>query len=143
VLVSMAVARVVVSWLRWPGHIAAGFLVVVGVVLAITIGPVRKDTATFAYLVGTPLVAGLALSMAEMASADRPRFLALVGMNPMLGYITITHLVPALIRLTGVHGWVGDQGWSPWTLACYGLAQTLLVAAVCVVASRKRFFLRT
>lgn len=142
-LIALAVSIAVVEWLRWPAHIAGRFAVMVGAILAMTIGAVRKDTATLAYLVGTPFAAALALSMADASRVDRPGYLVLVGMNPMLGYITITHLVPALIRLTGLHGWVGEQGWSPWTLACYGLAQTLVVAAVCVVASRKRFFLRT
>lgn len=75
-------------------------------------------------------------------TARAPGFVAAVGMNPILGYIVITNLIPAGIRLTGLHGWVGNQGWSPWSLAAYAGFLTLLVGLVTMLATRVRIWVR-
>jgi len=77
-----------------------------------------------------------------MEPARAPGFVAAVGMNPILGYIVITNLIPAGIRLTGLHGWVGNQGWSPWGLAAYAGLLTLLVGLFTMLATRLRLFVR-
>lgn len=125
----------------------AAFLVLLGVILDPTASGIKKDPANLSYFF---TLTGLAfwLTIAFNNISKYRLFekvlspLTLTGMNPLLGYVAITNFVPAAIRLTQLHSWVGSQGWTPWQLAGYGLFQTLIVAIVCIIASKSKLFLR-
>jgi predicted acyltransferase len=125
----------------------AALLVIIGVILDPTAGGIKKDPANLSYFFTlTGLAFWLTIAFTNLSKysfierALSP--LTLTGMNPLLGYVAITNFVPAVIRLTQLHSLVGNQGWTPWQFAGYGLFQTLIVALVCIIASRSKLFLR-
>lgn len=136
------------SWLR-----AGCICVLVGLMCLPQGGGIRKDWATLSYF---PMTAGLSLltlTGLESLATMRPawvRPLALAGMNAMLGYIAITHLVPAFIRITKLHDAIG---WVVWDtplrvqgleiMTFYGFVQAALVVLVAAWASRNQWFMRT
>lgn len=136
------------AWLR-TGCIC----VLVGLMCLPQGGGIRKDWATLSYF---PMTAGLSLltlAGLESLATMRPawvRPLALAGMNAMLGYIAITHLVPAFIRITKLHDGIG---WVVWdtplraqgleTMTVYGFAQAALVIAVAALGTRFQWFMRS
>lgn len=140
------------SILNW-----GSFLLVIGVILDPTDGGIKKDSANLSYFFTTGgLAFWLIAAFTSMQKNERLSQLlsplTLTGQNPILGYVAITNLVPAFIRLLPVnilgpdwislHGWVGSQGWSPWGMFGYALFQTALVALVCTLASRAKIYLR-
>lgn len=102
-------------------------------------GGIRKDSATISnFLVTSGLACWLCAGW-QAISGWQPTwrsFPAAVGRAPMVAYVAITAAVPGLIRVTGLHSWVGDQGWSPWALVGYGVFQTVLVGLVAVGVTR-------
>lgn len=138
-------------------------LYLIGTTLEPIGGGIRKDSTTISYFFVTAgLACWLFLSLVlieelrkskknespEESSNPRvenfkPGFLALVGANPMIGYIVITNLAYGLVRVTGLNDWVGGQAWSPWGFAAYGLFQTLLVGIITAGFTKARVFMRT
>lgn len=101
---------------------------------------IRKDSATGSYFLAT---SGLAVLLHQgielwrrLMPRDSPGFVALIGSNPLLAYALITHFIFTAVRLTGIHGWVGAQGWSPWGLAGYALAQTMFIGLLAAAAAK-------
>jgi predicted acyltransferase len=122
-------------------------LILIGILLDPQAGGIKKDSANLSYFFTTSgLAFWMVIAWSEITkNALGARIwqpLAQVGQNPILGYVAITNFVPAFIRLTGIHPWVGGQGWDPWMMAGYGLFQTLLVAIICAIAARFKFYLR-
>ncbi|MBX3096239.1 MAG: DUF5009 domain-containing protein [Fimbriimonadaceae bacterium] len=122
---------------------------ILGVLAESVGGGIRKDPATLAYF---PVTAGLAfwlLAGLEGLEGMGQRGIAAVGMNPMLGYIAITTFVPAFTRILPLNTWFGTWAYDDLptygleVLTVYGVLQMLLVALVCVVGTKLRFFLRT
>jgi len=133
---------------RMTGPLIVGWgLLLAGLIAEPIGGGIRKDSATPSYYLTT---AGLAIFFLLLLMVwrefrgmrDRPGFMALVGMNPLLGYILITHFIFAAVRLPGIHNWVGGQGWSPWAMAGYALAQTLVIGAIAALASWRKVVVR-
>jgi predicted acyltransferase len=110
-------------------------------------GGIRKDTATVSYFFVTAGLAswtwaGFAV-LYRFAKVQRGLWwLADGGANPMLGYIAITTLVPALVRVTGLYDWVAEQGLSPWAFTGFAFVQSLLVMFVAAIALRYRVVMR-
>lgn len=125
----------------WLGTVGIGL----GLFASLAFEGMRKDPGTSAYLLATP---GLAALFLGGLTCLRPgngllRFLGDVGANPMLGYVAITHLVPAAIRLTGLYDWFGELKPDLTQGVLFACFQTLLVALVCWIATRLKFSLRT
>lgn len=136
------------SWMR-----AGCLCVLVGLLCLPQGGGIRKDWATLSYF---PMTAGLSLltlAGLESLTSLRPQWirpLALAGMNAMMGYIAITHFVPAFIRITKLHD---AMGWVVWDtplraqgleiMTAYGFVQAGLVLVVAALASRGQWFMRT
>lgn len=108
---------------------------------------IRKDSATVSYFLVTSGLAVILHQGLELWRRQFPRkvpgFAALVGANPLLAYALITHFIFSAVRLPGIHGWVGDQGWSPWGLAAYALVQTLVIGVLAAVATRLKVQMKT
>jgi hypothetical protein len=147
-------------------------LVIIGLIAEPIGGGIRKDWATISYLLVTPglailfygvlswlhqrmgrsdlvevsdrSVSAFARSIRGLTqiSGDRPGFLALVGQNPLIGYIAITNLAWSVPRLSGLHEWQNNQPWDPWQRAGYALVLTLAVGAVAALFSRIKVFAR-
>lgn len=147
-------------------------LVLVGLLAEPIGGGIRKDWATLSYLLVTPglgilfygvlswlhqrmghadfvevsdrSISAFARSIRGLTqiSDDRPGFLALVGQNPLIGYIAITNLAWSVPRLTGLHEWQNNQPWDPWQRVGYALVLTLLIGAVAGLFSRFRIYAR-
>jgi hypothetical protein len=138
-------------------------LYLIGTTLEPIGGGIRKDSTTISYFFVTAglacwlflslvLIEELRKSKKDEESGEtsnprvetsKPEFLALVGANPMIGYIVITNLAYGLVRVTGLNDWVGGQAWSPWGFAAYGLFQTLLVGIITAGFTKARVFMRT
>jgi predicted acyltransferase len=138
-------------------------LLLFGLALTQFAGGIRKDSTTISYFFVTSglafyaLVALIAieeyrkpkviedpeLPVTLSLTESKPGFLALVGANPMIGYIVITNFAYGLVRVTGLHDWVGGQSWSPWGFAAYGLFQTLLVGLLTAGYTKAGVFMRT
>jgi len=107
-------------------------------------GGIQKDSATLSYFFTT---SGLAFwtyvsldTWYRVVGAQKPGFFAKVGANPLLGYAAITNLVFPTIRLTGLYDLSAN-----WNLAAqtgFAVAQTLMVGAVCWLASSVKVYLR-
>lgn len=138
-------------------------LLIMGLLLNFFAGGIRKDSTTISYFFVTSGLAFFAIvSLMAIEEFRRPKpqpdpelpatlshieskpgFLALVGANPMIGYIAITNLAYGLVRVTGLNDWVGGQAWTPWGFAAYGLFQTILVGVITVGFTKARVFMRT
>lgn len=130
-------------WQIVPG---ANLLIFAGVMVSHWGENLRKDSATVSYFLITSGLAILVHQGFELWRQKRPKvspsFMAKVGSNPLLGYLLITHFIFSIVRLTGIDGWIGAQGWSPWLLALYSLAQTLTIGVLAAFAADKKVFLR-
>jgi predicted acyltransferase len=114
-------------------------------------GGIRKDEPTFSYFLLTAGLAFWVIAGLEVIYdlAKKGRWLGLLtgtGMNPILGYITITNLVMPLDGLLNYTTWIGGTtaGQSDWTMAFLsGGLKTLLVGVVASLFTKARLFLRT
>lgn len=130
----------------WQVIPSANILIFVGLMVSHWGENLRKDSATVSYFLITSGLAilfhqGLELWRKRIPK-ESPGFIALVGSNPLLGYLLITHFIFSFVRLTGIDGWIGSQGWNPWVLALYSLLQTLTIAALAAWATKQKVFMR-
>lgn len=130
----------------WQVVPSSNLLIFAGIMVSHWGENLRKDSATVSYFLITSGLAILAHQGMELWRQkflkESPGFMASVGSNPLLGYLLITHFIFSFVRLTGVDGWIGSQGWNPWVLAFYSLLQTLTIAALAALAAKQKVFMR-
>lgn len=130
------------SLIRWGSA-----LLLIGIILDPAVGGIKKDPANLSYMFTlSGLAFWLIAALADFTKTAQQRkwlgWLTATGVNPLLGYVAITNFVPAFIRLTPIHEYIGNQNFSPWQLVGYAIFQSAVVAAVCTFATRKNLFLR-
>jgi predicted acyltransferase len=130
----------------WQVIPSANILIFLGLMISHWGENLRKDSATVSYFLITSGLAilfhqGLELWRKRIPK-ESPGFMALVGSNPLLGYLLITHFIFSFVRLTGIDGWIGSQGWNPWFLAFYSLLQTLTIGVLAAWATKQKVFMR-
>jgi predicted acyltransferase len=126
-------------------------LVLLGVLAEPVGGGIRKDEPTLSYFLLTAglgfwLIAALEVIFDMARQGKWLRLITWTGMNPILGYITITNFVIAMDGLTGYSDWLAGTslGDYPWAMAFLsGGVKTLLVAVVASLFTRSKVFLRT
>lgn len=91
-----------ISWLNW-----SFFWLVLGLLLEPYEGGIKKDPSTLSYFFVTSGLAGLVLFSLKLAFNNLKfktffNFLAMVGKNPMVGYVTVNFLIIPLIAVFGL-----------------------------------------
>lgn len=86
----------------------------------------------------------LALSRVEFGDEPAPRqgFVALLGQNPLLGYLVLTCLAYSVPRIVGLEAWHERQLWGVYEESGYAAGLTLGVAAIAAGAARVGLKLR-
>lgn len=110
-------------------------------------GGIKKDSATFSYLLVT---AGLALFalfafiiLIDLLNCRKGMFLLTgSGKNAMLAYIAGSNLILPLLHLTGITRLFQQECCPTLLHTIQAVAVTLLVAWVSALAARKRFFMK-
>lgn len=133
-----------------------GFLLLLGLCFEPFEGGIRKDTTTVSYFFVTGGLATIfCYSLTLLCDVLKPKSLPMVvanGMNPILAYIAITHLEPALWRLTGIGNLLVTITLPPTFTdptaiqvvgAMRGGVETLIVAIVVWGFSRQKIWVRT
>ena len=108
-------------------------------------GGIRKDSPTLSYFFVGGGLAHFALAMMCILRDSLRRwrsFLADVGANPMLAYVGITNLVPAVAALSGLDRYVFNIHLDPWPRAGIALVEALVVGLVAAACTRGKLFLR-
>ena len=126
-------------------------LVLLGVLAEPIGGGIRKDEPTLSYFLLTAGLAFWLLAALEVVFdlTQKGKWLRLVtgtGMNPILGYITITNCVIAVDGLLGYTEWLSSTSLNayPWVVALLsGGLKTVLVAVIATAFTRRKIFLRT
>jgi predicted acyltransferase len=171
-IVATLVATLGMLLSAWACHFSDGMrgmlrigsiLLLAGIIFDPVNGGIKKDPANISYML---TLSGLAFwmvaaftNLAKVRSDEDPRpifslkWLEQVGINPILGYTVITNLLPAILRLPekdslSINAFVGLWGgkvqapFQPLYYFGYALFSTAIVCLVCIIATRKRIFLR-
>lgn len=122
-------------------------LLIVGLLAEPIGGGVRKDPATISYFFVTGglcclLLASLAAGAGVVEKSRVWKSIRDTGVNPIVGYLTLTNLVWGIVGITGLEAWVNGLTQNPWLLLGWAFVKTVFVALVTAWFTRKRIFLR-
>ncbi|MBS1720875.1 MAG: DUF5009 domain-containing protein [Armatimonadetes bacterium] len=110
-------------------------------------GGLRKDPPTLSYFwmtsaLSIALIATFESLFEAKSEAWNGGWLAACGQNPILAYIAITNVIPAVTGLTQLNDKLADLSMDPWFQTGWGLVKSLMVVAFAAWLTRKRVVMR-
>lgn len=121
----------------------------VGLVLEPFEGGIKKDPATLSYLFLTPGLAGFTLLLFKLLNKRKWwqqgfNFIAVIGQNPMVGYVAVGFLIVPLLALLGINEWIDNLHLSfKWLGVLRGIFLTALMILITAYTVRRKWFWKT